>query len=58
MTTQVATVGVKDSPAGSEQWVHRFAEGSREMRRPLPAAKPQQSPMIPPACCPFPLMAR
>ena len=28
MTTQVATVGVKDSPAGSEQWVHRFAEGS------------------------------
>ena len=32
MTTQVATVGVKDSPAGTQQWVYDFAEGSREMR--------------------------
>ena len=32
MTTQVATAGVKDSPAGSQKWVYGFAEGSREMR--------------------------
>ena len=26
MTKQVATAGVKGSPAGSQQWVHGFTE--------------------------------
>ena len=51
MTTQVATVGVKDSPAGSQQWVHRFAEGSREMRDLLGGKGAGVAEMIPPACC-------
>ena len=35
MTTQVATVGVKDSPAGSQQWVYRLRRGLARDARPL-----------------------
>ena len=51
MTTQVATVGVKDSPAGSQQWVHHFAEGSREMRDLLGGKGAGVAEMTPPTCC-------
>ena len=34
MTTQVATVGVKDSPAGSQQWVYRLRRGLARDARP------------------------
>lgn len=32
MTTQRATGSVKDSPAGTQEWVYDFADGSRESR--------------------------
>ena len=46
MTTQVATAGVKDSPAGSQQWVYGFTEGDLLGGKGAGAAD-----MIPPACC-------
>ena len=51
MTTQVATAGVKDSPAGSQQWVYGLTEGSREMRDLLGGKGAGVAEMIPPACC-------
>lgn len=51
MTTQGATAGVKDSPAGSQQWVYGLTEGSRGMRDLLGGKGAGVAEMIPPACC-------
>jgi hypothetical protein len=49
MTTQVATAGVKDSRAGSQQWVYGFTEGDLLGGKGAGVAE-----MIPPAwCSPF-----
>jgi hypothetical protein len=45
MTTQVATAGVKDSRAGSQQWVYGITEGDLLGGKGAGVAE-----MIPPAC--------